>query len=395
MIEIAAQYSFGEEGSARPFMREGWSHRERDFTWTEGTSSRIVLPYEAGSGQVVLEISLNPLLHQPMLRRQRLVISVNGHDIGDETLTGECTLSLHVPAHALADAACMDVQLQCPTAVVPAVLAVSPDDRQLGVAVHELLVFRTALRPPFTPRYRAPLPLPVPGGGWENAVRGLTGLDIPDLATRFESIGHNCEFGLVQRSMGAEVLGLLRFGGIAVRRLIEGLDLGFEGLEAPGNLLTYIADASIDGDPTLREFIVRDRRYGTNFHTDMYEGRTDAATVVQIFERHFAFLRRRFVEDLASGQKIFVFQHPAARSVVQVRAILNLLRSHGPNALLFVTDDGSLPTGAVEQIEEDLFHGVLARLAPAQDVLRFDLASWVSVCANAYRLWRESGRGEV
>ena len=391
MIEIAAHYSFGLEGSARPFMREGWSHSEPDYSWTDGTRSRICLPHEPGEGQVVLEISLNPLLFPPVVRRQRLVIWVNGVEIGDEILVGECTLSLLVPPQASAGADCLDVQLDCPTAVVPAVITLTQDDRRLGVAVREMLVFRTTERAPFARRVRAPLT--VAADGVEMAVRGLTALELPDLAARFESIGHNCEFGLVQRSMGAEVLGLLRFGGIPVRRLIEGIDLGFEGLDAPGNLLTYVADASIDGDPNRREFIVRDRRYETNFHTGLFENETDAETVVQKFQVHFGFLRRRFVEDLSSGNKIFVFQHPAARSVVQVRALLNLLRSHGPNTLLFVTDDASLAAGSVEQIEEDLFHGSVTRLAPMQDVLLFDLPPWISVCANAYRLWRESGRG--
>ena len=391
MIVVAGQYDFGVAGSARPFMRDGWSLREPDFTWTEGTHSRIVLPLEAGEGQVVLEITLNPMLYPPIVRKQQLIVSVNGVELCDEILLGETTLSLNLPAHAVTDAQMLDIVLDCPTAVVPSVLAVSQDDRRLGMAVREMLVFRAAVRPPFTPRLRPPVPLPA--GGVEMAVRGLTGLEIPDLAAQFESIGHNCEFGLVQRSMGAEMLGLLRFGGIPVRRLIEGIDLGFEGLDAPGNLLTYVADSSIDGDVSAREFIVRDRRYETNFHTDMYEGKTDAGTVLRTWERHFGFLRRKFLEDLADGHKIFVFQHPAARSAVQVRAILNLLRSHGPNTLLFVTDGAGHPAGTVEQIEEDLFHGTVTKLAPFEDVLRFDLPSWISVCANTYRLWRESGRG--
>jgi hypothetical protein len=393
MIEIAAQYTFGMEGSARPYLREGWSHREADFTWTEGTRSRIVLPYEAGDGQVVLEISLNPLLFKPIVPRQRVLISVNGHEVADETLIGESTLGLDVPGHMLAGATTLDIVLDCPSAAIPISISMSSDDRQLGLAVREILVFRAAVRAPFKRRTRAPLPQTQ--GGVEAAVRGLTGHSIPDLAACFASLGHNCEFGLVQRAMGAEVLGLLRFVGIPIRSLVNGLDLGFEGLEEPGNLLTFLPDAAIATEPARREFLVWDRRYEITAHTDMREDETTPERVLQTYYRHLGFLRRKFVEDLQDGRRIFVFQHPAARSAVQVRAILNLLRSHGPNTLLFVTDDRTAPPGTVEQIEEDLLHGTVEALAPVSDAGQFHLPSWISVCANAYRLWRESGRGET
>jgi len=393
VIEIAAQYSFGVAGSARPFMREGWSHREPDFTWTEGTSSRIVLPYEEGSGQVVLEISLTPMLFRKVLTRQQLLIAVNGHLVADEMLLGECSLAVDVPAHALAGAGALDIQLDCPMAAVPVDIAMSADDRRLGVAVREMLVFRGAPRAAFTPRLRPPLKLTA--CGTEMAVRGVTGLSLPDLAACFASLGHNCEFGLAQREMGAEVLGLLRFGGIPVRKLIVGLDLGFDGLEAPDNLFTYLSDSAHCNVPGLHEWIVRDRRYETEFHTDLTNRSCDAASVVKTFHRHLGFLRRTLLEDLAAGRKIFVFQHPVIRSVAQIRPILNLLRSHGPNTLLFVVATKERPAGSVEQVEEDLLQGWTTRLAPGEDALNFDLPCWVSICANAYRLWRESGRGEV
>jgi hypothetical protein len=304
---------------------------------------------------------------------------------------GECSLAVDVPAPALAGAAALDIQIDCPTAAVPAVIGKAGDDRRLGVAIREMLVFRVAPRAAFTPRLRAPLPQLA--DSVEMAVRGLTGLSLPDMAACFASLGHNCEFGLAQRDMGAEVLGLLRFGGIPVPRLIEGLDLGFEGLEATDNLFTYLSDPETYGDANPREWIVRDRRYETNFHTGMTERDCDAASVAKTFHRHLGFLRRTLLEDLQAGHKIFVFQHPYLRSVAQIRPILNLLRSHGPNTLLFVTDKKDRPAGSVEQIEEDLLQGWISRLAPGEDAVNFDLPCWVSICANAYRLWREAGRG--
>ena len=392
MIDIVAWYRFGVTGDARPLLRGGWSHLEAEFTWTIGPRSKVLLPHRADDRQVLLEISLNPLLLSPVLRKQRVVIRVNGEEVADETLFGECSLGLPVPTRATEGATVLDIDLECPTSVVPSSFGASLDDRQLGVAVREMLVFKTDKQASYVPRVRAPLF--VSPDGIERAVRGLTGLALPDLAARFESIGHNCEFGLVQRAMGAEGLGLLRMGGLPVRRLIEGLDLAFEGVDVPGNLVTYLSDPSLSGDPNLREFMVRDIRYETNYHTNMTDRDVDADEVLRIFYRHLSFLRRKFVEDLESCHKIFVFQHPVIRSVAQVRPILNILRSYGKNTLLFATDNSGQPPGSVEQLDEDLFHGRMLRLPPGRDNLAFNLPSWISICANTYRLWRESGRGE-
>ena len=233
MTEIAAQFTFGATGTACPYLREGWSTVDRRFCWTEGTSSRLELPLEPGDGEVMLEIALEPLISQPVLRRQRLIVSVNGVQVCDETLVGECMLGIDVPQAALRGARTLDLRLDCPTAAIPAELSFSPDTRRLGVAVHEMLIYRTQARPAFASRARPPVPMETVGV--EAAVRGLTGLGVAELGAQFESLGHNCEFGLVQRGMGTDALDLLRFGGIPVRCLIEGLDFGFEGLEAPDN----------------------------------------------------------------------------------------------------------------------------------------------------------------
>lgn len=379
MILLSDQFSFGLEGSARPYLGQGWSLLETEFTWTEGHQSRICLPVADGAGTLVLEISLAPLIVPPILRRQRLIVTVGGMRIAEDTVGTDGPLGYIIPAAAIGGGM-LDLVLECPDAVPPSDLANSGDTRTLGFAVKEIMLFRMAERPAFAARGRPALPR-IPGGLAE-AVLGLTGLAVPDLAGCFESLGFNCEFGLAQRGMGCETLGLLRFGGISLPKLAEGLDLEFDGIEAPENLTTYIND--LDG-----EIMVRDRRYGTIFHSHMYTSSTTAEAVLAVFTRSLGFLRRKFMEDVRGGGKIFVFQHPEARSVSHVRPFLNLLRSHGPNSLLFVTES-TAQAGAVEMLEPDLLHGWIPALAPVYEVTRADVASWIEICANAYRLWRET-----
>jgi hypothetical protein len=60
-----------------------------------------------------------------------------------------------------------------------------------------------------------------------------------DLVLNFESIGDNCEFGLVQRMAGAEPLGLLRFSSTPLPLLVRALRARFDGLADPANVLVW------------------------------------------------------------------------------------------------------------------------------------------------------------
>src|SRR5690348_3255112 len=83
--------------------------------------------------------------------------------------------------------------------------------------------------------------------GRQNKMRPIYSLSLPlnRLMLAFESLGDNCEFGLVQRQAGAEPLGLLRFTGIflpievRLQKLVAALEHRFEGLAAPTSLMIY------------------------------------------------------------------------------------------------------------------------------------------------------------
>jgi hypothetical protein len=296
-----------------------------------------------------------------------------------------------VPPEASAQADTLDIVLECPDATSPAAFGTEIDERQLGICMHEILVYAVPERAPYTPRLRAPLP--GPAARRAEAVRGLTGLSIADLAEHFESLGHNCEFGLAQRQMGSALPGLLRFGGIPPNKMVEGLDTGFDGLTEPGNLMTYVAETAPEDRGKPGEIIVRDRRYSTNFHSETTLEDNTPEEVLKRYYRHFTFLSRKLIEDMEEGHKIFVFQHRQIRDIAFIRPILNVLRDRGPSVLLFVSDDNAQPPGSVQQLDTDLFQGWISQLAPLYAVQKLDLDCWIQICANTYRLWRESGYG--
>ena len=84
-----------------------------------------------------------------------------------------------------------------------------------------------------------------------------------DLVINFESIGDNCEFGLVQRMAGAEPLGLLRFSSAPILLLCRALRTRFDGLADP---------AAVQVWPAKGEYLVRLARYEFVYHTHVRVG---------------------------------------------------------------------------------------------------------------------------
>jgi hypothetical protein len=106
---------------------------------------------------------------------------------------------------------------------------------------------------------------------------------------------------------------------------------------------------------------------------------------------YLAFLRRHFAGVLRDANRIFVLHHPQVTSPAHALPVLRRLRRYGNNSLLYVTAGAATAAGSVVQERARLFHGHIDRLARMEEAFTMDVPGWVSVCTNAYRLWREAG----
>ncbi len=388
-MEIISDMRFGagdEPGDGR--LLEGWADPEDGFTWTLGLQSTFAIEFVGttdDSGCIMLELTLNPFMLPGDPIGQELTVLVNDVDVGGSEIRGEGTVSFVVPPDAIRRNDEWTVTLIHPEAKRPAELGFNDDNRMLGFSLRKAAIVRADASPAVAQR---PLPLPaVPlpetqdASALKPALRDLTGLIAEDLAASFESLGHNCEFGMMQRHCGVEPFGLFRFAGVTLEDLLSGLDQAFEGL---GKL------DQVEAFPTngvRREFIIRDRHYNVQIHTLRFEDETTAEIVRREQSGQLRFFKRNFTEILETGEKLFVFQRPGQTLPSQMRPLLTRLRHYGPNGLLFVTDDPSRPPGTVEQLEYGLFRGYIDHFAPQEDVGQCNLRAWLSLCANARRLW--------
>ena len=148
------------------------------------------------------------------------------------------------------------------------------------------------------------------------------------LVMRFESLGSNCEFGIVQRLAGAEPLGLLRWGNIGpleARRMIE---TGFEGVGQPETTQITLSSSG--------EYQLSDPRY-FSLHTLIYTGQMSEDQIYIKMQRRLQFLSRKLMDDIVAGEKIFVYrQHHAPLLDIEINGLFDALRIYGPGRLLCV-----------------------------------------------------------
>ena len=196
----------------------------------------------------------------------------------------------------------------------------------------------------------------------------------------FESLGADCEFGLVQRRFGAEPLGLLRFNDVGLRNLMDALDAGFADMGEPDRTAMIVSNSG--------EFYVTDSRWGLGMHTFMFDSRHAAAALLPKMCRRVAYLRDKLRDDLRAGEKTFVYKTDAI-DLDGLRALHRALQQLGRVRLLHVRRasvpladrpfDAAVP-GRVALLDPGLWVGFLSRMGNAGTEWDIAFEEWVSIC---------------
>lgn len=206
-----------------------------------------------------------------------------------------------------------------------------------------------------------------------------------EIMSRFLSLGDNCEFDLIQRSATSEPIDLMRFatfflpGPKRLERLIEALDVEFEGLGDPGSL-----QCELRGLPPNREFIIRDSKLGLFYHTNRHEGSIDVeilhAQQVEIIQSQ----KENLISYLKSSKIVLVWKANDGSDEADIRRLVAGLRKFGPNLLLWVQlADAEHPPGLVEYAGRGLLKGYVTRFAPYSNASDIAFEPWHLVCRNA------------
>lgn len=197
---------------------------------------------------------------------------------------------------------------------------------------------------------------------------------------KFESLGENCEFGLVQRRGGSEPLGLLRFSSTPFPKLVAALAARFEGLGKADSLKVELSNNG-------REYMILDKTFGLYYHAWVMAGEREPEEVHRRELRRLPYLTRKLIEDLTEGEKIFVYRSIIRLNDSHMMRLHDTMRSYGPNTLLWMElADAAHPPGTVERLAPGLLRGRMDRFAPGANAHDFSFDCWMQVCRAAYAL---------
>ncbi len=215
----------------------------------------------------------------------------------------------------------------------------------------------------------------MPSDSPHDASGGAT-LPLHALLGRFESIGDNCEFGLVQRYGGIEPLGLMRFSASRIDHLLHALDSDFAFYGQGDDLFVY---------PHVTNYLFcRSRRYDFEYNTGHLAGSDDPAAVLKREARKVGYLKRRLLEDLRLGEKILVRKAGPQDGPAEAAALLRALRRHGPAELLIVR--AAEGPASVRRHEGGWLEGTVARFAPYDLAAAVHLPPWLDLCRRTANL---------
>ena len=341
---------------------EGWSAIEDGYVWScqPEASLKLNVPPRSGAVQLVADAFVVP----GKLEFQTVSVDVNEVRAGTIQIDGFGVIEITVPD--IPDASQIILRLTFPDAQRPCDVDIGQsDNRLLGLSLRKVLITRTTSH--LTPIRTFQKP---PFGGPSDTCQS-------GLMAQYESLGENCEFGLVQRRCGDEPLGLLRFSSAPLPKLLAALDARFAGMGHHDNVLVEL---SSNGG----EYMIQDKAFGFYYHAWV---RPKDMTPEQVRAREVArvpFLVRKLLEDLTDGRKIFVFHAMEKISPAWAMLLCEAIRRYGPGRLLWVqTADAQHPVGSLDDYGNGLFAGYIDRFAPGENAHDLSLGSWIHLCVNA------------
>ncbi len=355
MIDFSAQAA-GEAARL-----DGWSYQETDGAWAVNENSTLLWPEPGLEAGAMLDLDVEPCLIAPYRSVQRLWVRLENSTAAarldiDHAGTFRVSLPFDGPAES-----CRKLVFYHPDGIIPSESGGLVDGRKLS-----LFFRRISVAPP------------------EPAIA-----DDGELVMRFESLGgtaQGCEFGLLQRHVGVEPLGLLRWATMTADSLADALESGFDGVGTPGQT---ILDRFTWPDGR-QEYSTEDRRFLMRMHTWIDVTEKPPEEVMAMMCRRLIFLTRTLIETFAEARKIFVFKtgdRICTRG--EIRRIHRAMRRYGPATLLYVQLAApDHPPGSVDILEDGLLVGYIDHfnLAPDGAVLPVSREVWLQICRQALAL---------
>jgi hypothetical protein len=327
--------------------------------------------------------------------KQDVIVALDGVVIGQFSVREPFAWVMPLPSELIAGRSVLPLTFILPDAKRPIDTGSSLDTRMLSIAFTRVSVIalpshltgiqwiRAEQAGPVRPAALSSEFLSDDGAALHEAIESALGLNVPALTRGFESLGDNCEFGIVQRKLGLEVLNIFRFCNVKLPDLVSALTDDLTAVSDPSSVTVDLNDA----DP--REYVLTLSAYNMHWHTFSHENEVDSLALWRDHTVKLSYLRRKFYEGLRAGRKTYVIKHPERVPMGRAVALLLELNRHGRATLLCVEPaSGKRRPGEVELLIPGLMRGYVERFAPEASVDLADPADWLRVLGNATLLNR-------
>jgi hypothetical protein len=373
---LAGDYRFGGNETTEDMLLEGWHPPEVDFVWATGPRSTLRVPIERPELAHTLVLDMLPFTVENRVPRQRIAIGADGHLLEFVALHQRTCLAYRLP---LLPPGKFEITISFDNVDATAPRAPDVDDRPLAFMLCSLRLVRGVQHADPPPEQRHALPGRIDDGSLLDAVFEAAGEDAATIAAQFESLGNACEFSLLQRRLGREPGGLLRFSGIETPNLLDGIFSGFWAIGRPDRLHVFARSEEFAG------YVVHDEAYGLRFQTSVSSLLVDEATLKRQMARGMPFLARKLFEDLVLGEKICIVQRREPMTRPEAESVLASVSVWGDCTVLWVVEDDAR-AGSVERLGRRMLRGFVYDRgragAPLDD-------GWLSMLANAWVMTRD------
>lgn len=219
----------------------------------------------------------------------------------------------------------------------------------------------------------------------------------PDLLTKFESIGDNCEFGFVQRFHGAEPSSLFRWATAPIEGVIAGLNDQWEHIFEHENMRPWAYDMAWDD------------RYRCAFHGEIRcepdsEGHMQFAMdgeerkkALDTDQSKIRFLRDKTLKGLRTEDRIYVVKANAGLPFEQILELKAALDKYGNHKLLAVVQKDQVDWEGLTLFAPNLKVATISQLASYSQVELAAYGEWTNLLQAAvdtpwqkvpwYRFW--------
>ena len=323
---------FGHAGEGDGILGNGWGEPEGRHVWSLGRHSELQVPCARRGLPHVLILDVAPFVEASQLPRQRLMIGANERLLATLALDRRVPLALALPRLAPGKTG-WRLRFDNIDAAAARDFGRHADGRNQAFMLVSLRLIA------FDPVAGT---VPAPGAPTDDA----------ELVRGFESLGHACDFDALQRELAEPHLGLLHLAGISTFGLVRGLAQGFWQLGREDR----IEPVAREGDPQMW---FHDTTYDLTGPTGMAGAAVSAAAMRRQMGRALPFLRQRLLQEISAGERIFLLRRPGRLLREEAEAVLATLRLHGDATLLWLVQDGSVPTGAVRRLGPRLLQGGL------------------------------------